>query len=399
MIFFSHHQTIPYEITVCCPMGNRLYKHSDVVYYPCGGNITCGEYGVCKPYRGNESLLFCECTTYRDPTTYCRKTVFQMEEYFASMETYLCIVFVLYTITLCCFVLEFLTDLLYNRCKAMKQENTITKLVSIIYHVLRLTSSFLFAWGYANTSIELVEPQIGLHLCSIVFLLMGYLIAAISWLSMLLKARGLDAIPKPFRIIRIIYIILICISFPTILVNTILSNLNIFQSITSLIGLYGAIVVIIVTCTINIICSMISIKMLAGVIRMQTMEKKQNRYKMVLYKTVSLLVASIALIISFIIIPVVDLFPAQATGTVLYRLFSATASEQFAIIALWLLTQKYGWNIGKPFGVWYKKIWIDGKREYHKSDDDHPNSNSSTTKTSKEKMDTTSTEMQSTITK
>lgn len=328
----------------------------------------CGERGKCLPYTKKEGAYLCKCSLYYDPTTFCDKNIFEIDEHYIGFYAYMVISLTVFIVSFVFYICEFATDLKFNGIGFIKKTVSIVKMSAILYHVLKMTYLIMFSWGLLNQSTNAVAAQLVIHMLVINLLAMTFLLASINWMEMMLRTKNLGYTGSLFTIVRKIYIGIVCIGCPALTISSIFSKLSFYTTIFSNIVVYGGFVIIIPSCIINLVCASLTLNWLSN---NDTIQEK--RRKRVIFKTACLMIASIVLFVSFAILPFTSTRPGQFSDVILSELFSSLIYEYLVSLSLWLFSQ----NHGLLFSSNYSKIWLLGKKgKGRSSDNSNPQSTS-----------------------
>lgn len=305
---------------------------------------TCGDHGKCVPNSKNSEEYLCKCDPSFEPTTNCTLNIYQMDDYYTHFGVYLGLSFIFFSIFMVLFVIELLFALTKQGIGKIKNTNNIVKVIYIFYYLFRIISLSMLAWNFSNKTTKLVAVETTFSYMASALIIADYLVSAINWLGLLLRARNLGTEKRKFKVMRICNIIAVSVGIPLIMICLPLSSLHIADPFTGVIALFAIIFIIIPASIVLLIFSSISFFWLK---KMSEADRQKKSIIMVRYKTIFIFFASLVLLLYFVFLGASSILPSQLVGTILLKLDILLFVEILLSLFLWIFTHSTSWQKDK----------------------------------------------------
>ena len=286
-----------------------------------------------------------ECPLYYDPETGCVLHLFEQPEYEVANTIFPIVSYPFYAVALVMFALEALADFIRirrrnsngTRGKVDKNVLFYIKLLGIVYCLIALVAISLFTWGVVNRSADLVVAQIIVQYVGSSVIINLYMLSVFYWLILILKARNLGYKSTYFKAAVGITVILTIFMGVVVMICMVLDKLDIATNVTKPISIYATVVVTGIVCIANIACGIFHYVWLGK--KMRAAGSQSRRLTTLRKKTITILIACAAIIVSSSLTPVNPNMSVQATY--LFRLYSFRIGEMIILTCLFIFVQNY----------------------------------------------------------
>ena len=318
-------------------------------------DIVCNNFGKCLPNPKYKDKYFCRCDVQREPLTNCSKTIFEMENYFATIQSYIILGYILHGIPLILFTLELLSTIKTNKGKNVFNVINGAKATAILWTIFKIVSIALFHLGFVYKTTTYAKYQSTTHFISIGLLILTTFVVVIHWFGLLMRSKNLGTEKLSFKIIRIATMVWCATLIPLTVLSACMNTFYVQVQIWGILTQYLTFVTIILPALINIVYSIRVLVWFKKILISNPTNKKIKRLRV---KTYFILLANGLLLLDIIIYLLTSFLPDQVTSSVLFKTIIVKYVEIIICFALLGFSQNFIHREGSGFFKAYAEIWI-----------------------------------------